>query len=365
MGFTAFHFLLFYPAMQLSPSSGNSNTHAVTGLLLFITGLLIVLVGVSLRSQADAENATTTVGITNATPVVSSVNVGYTSQTATGDSALALNEAETKHFYVFGTYSDENGCADVNASGTLRLVMYRTGSAATSTSAGACNTGSNLRYCYDDSLLGTYYSFISSMASNTCDGGTDTEADYEFTIKTKFYVDPTAPNTEFASETWQFNVYAHDAAGASGWNSVAKDVADLTALNLEDFAVAFGTLGIGESAISTSNEDIDFMIAPQNTGNRNTLDIGLSGTAMSCSLGTIPVGNIKYSTGTYDNAATYASYPGTLSTSNVSAGFYLGLARGAQDAELVTTNTHWGIQIPLGVNGDCAGTITFTAQAQP
>ncbi len=348
--------------MQSSPaSSSGSNIRAIMGLLLLITGLLIVLVGVSLRSQAD--DATTTVSIANATPVVADINIGYASQVATGDSALMLMEATTKDMFIFGSYSHANGCSSVNASGTIKLVMYRTGSAATTTSSGLCDAGPNTRYCYDETI-GEAYSSSSNIGS-TCLGGTDTTADYQFVVKMKFYADPTAANTEFASDTWRFHVYAVDGIGGIGTRSIDRDVADLTALDLLDSSIAFGTLAIGGNAIATSNFDIDRTVPVRNTGNRNTLDIGLSGTAMPCNRSTIPVGNIKYATGVHNASSTYASYPGTLSTSNVSAGFSLGIARGAQGAETVTTNTHWGIQIPLGVSGSCTGTVTFAAQAQP
>ncbi len=344
------------------------------GLLLFITGLLIVLVGVSLRSQADAENTTTAVGITNATPTVNTMLFGYATNTEPNPtiSAFTLEEASTKDVHIFGTYSDENGCEDVSASGTMKLVFYRTGSAATSTATtGLCDAGANMRYCYDDTIGSPAY-VSSSNVGSSCTGGTDTTATYDFALKVKFYADPTSgsgTDTEFASETWGVHVYAVDAAYATGtrWSSIEMN--DLTALTLLDSTIQFGTLAVDAETISTSNGDTAKMVAAQNSGNRNMLDVGLSGTALTCSLGTIAVGQVKYATGTYDSGLTYTTYPGTLSSgSAVSAGFYLGIARGAEGVETgetVSTNTHWGIKIPTGVSGSCAGTITFTAQAQP
>ena len=330
---------------QSTPPSGG-NTHAVMGLLLFITGLLIVLVGVSLRSQAD--DTTTQATITNSAPTVNSpVNLGYASQTA-DTNPLTLTEGAPRTLYVFGEYTDTNSCLDVTTSGTMRLVFYRSG-----VSGGTACTESKLN-CLNENSSG-YTS--SSNVGGSCTGQSDTTADYQFSVPMQYYIDATDVGP-YSAQDWIAYVVAVDGGGAEGTRSSSgRELNTLEALTI-DASFDFGNVTLGSTNVHETNNDLTLT----NTGNDNTLDFRLSGTAMGCNGGgSIPVGNVKYVTTTY--SSTIGDYT-ALSTSPAYARISLTKRSIASNAPAVTS-TWLGVVVPsTGVAGVCSGSLTFTASAQ-
>jgi len=97
-----------------------------------------------------------------------------------------------------------------------------------------------------------------------------------------------------------------------------------------------------------------------NTGNKSTIGVQVksgAATAMTCTVGSIPVGNEKYhanSTTAYESKTALSDVDTTVD--DVSA---------AKTTDGISGNTDtigWGLQMPSsGVSGSCAGTVVFTA----
>ncbi len=321
------------------PMGGSNKSHLIIGLLLFIVGLLIILVAVSLRSQADDSTSSSTVN--NQAPTVDSITLSATSGGSSAAS-LDMNENSTKTAYVHGAYTDNNGCSEVATGGSFTLVLYR--SAVSNGSSCTRNDADCLR----SSTTG-YTCNYSSLPANTCAGDTDVTANYECSVPVQFFADPTDSGS-YSAQNWVALITATDSGSLAGTNSATTEVNTLTALNVGS-TISFGALALG----ATSSE---VALTVTNTGNNNALDVQTSGTAMACTVGTITLASekVKYSSSTGQAFGSMTALTGSAASLRIS------LTKSVDGGSASNTSTYWRLQLPSsGLSGSCSATVTFTA----
>jgi hypothetical protein len=185
-------------------------------------------------------------------------------------------------------------------------------------------------------------------------GGSDLDATFTCTVNVQFYADPTDSGT-YATTDWTATAQPYDNAGTVG--TTASDTIEMNTLVALDVTatINYGTLALGANTGTT-----DQTTTVTNTGNTQ-IDIQLDGygstdgdgKAMVCTIGSIPIGNERYSlTAATDWASKtqLTDTPTTLTTFD--------LPKGASS----TKNVYWGLGLPTtGVGGTCSGKVNFTA----
>lgn len=231
---------------------------------------------------------------------------------------VSLNPDSTVIVICNSTFSDEDGYANVTS---VNATFWD----ATSSSEEASDD-ENDHYTNSSCSIGTNTSNISAPV--TC------------TFEVEYYANA-------AAWTCKINVF-DDASSASNQTDTTVDT--LLALSIPD-SVNFGEMDRG--GISTDlSENVTTV---QNAGNVQ-IDVNLSGDAMGCTVGVVPVGNIKYSD--IDDTAYNSMTALTGDTIN------LDLNVTQQTGAITTKDIFWKIKIPdTGVGGSCTNTITFTAVA--
>lgn len=238
--------------------------------------------------------------------------------TVTVTDPIDLSAGSTKAITCNATFSDADGWANVSS---VNATLWDVAASAEGNA-----DDSNDHYTNASCSIGTNTS--ESDAPATC------------TFDLQYYAN---------NGTWTCKIRAYDAA-ASGTNQTNTTINTLLALNIPS-TINFGTMSLGDTSTNTTENETSV----ENYGNV-LIDVDLSGDDMSCSSGTIPVGNIKYSD--TDNTA-YASMT-ALTTSATT----LNLNVAQRTNGVSTKTTYWKIQIPsTGVGGSCTNTITFTAVA--
>jgi len=139
----------------------------------------------------------------------------------------------------------------------------------------------------------------------------------------------------------------------------------------ESSSIFFGSMLPGDTGSQYAPDVVSINATTNNTGN-TVINIRVDGGSdyMNCTVGAIPVGNIKYDV---SNGTAYASACGTLTSSVQWSGgcsqFNLGDCSGTCLASTYNTikSSYWGISIPAsGVGGTCNRPIVVTgAQANP
>jgi len=294
-----------------------------------MTILSLVVLSTPTVMAADGTNtAVTGATVTNSLPVSSAVDITLT--------AIDLTEATHTHVAVTATVTDNNSCEQITG---VTAKLYRTDLTSNCTAP-------DLNNCLSPVAM----TIVES--GNTCTpGGTDLSADYTASIEVLYYADPTDDNV--LGPTWSVHVIPSDAGGAgtAGTDDTAE-MNTLTALNVST-PIAYGPLAL--SGVTADTTDYDTTVT--NTGNKATIGVQVksgAATAMTCTIGTIPVGNEKYddvSTTAY--ASKIALTAGDVTVADVSA---------AKGVSSNTDTVGWGLQMPAsGVSGTCAGTVVFTA----
>lgn len=149
--------------------------------------------------------------------------------------------------------------------------------------------------------------------------------------------------------TWTCKIRSYNSTSDSASNETNVTVNSLVSLEVTESAINFGTLNLG----NTSQEDVNSTIT--NTGNI-IMDVGLSGNALSCSSGSISVGNIRYS------SLSGTAYNSMVSLTGIAKTLVMALDKSTGPAS--TGLIYWKISIPSsGVGGTCTNTITFTAKS--
>lgn len=206
-------------------------------------------------------------------PVINSVTI---SESSMGGPTASINllENSEKNIYIYGSFSDENGCADVKTGGSFKVAFYR------STVSTTYECGANDLYCYRGS-----YATNECLIWN-CDEGTETTSNYECTLPLQYYTDATDVGL-YSDANWTAYVEAKDAAETSGVLTSSTEVNSLAAIQIGG-ALNYGTLNLG----ATSTQQY---VTITNTGN-TTIDFQIIGQDMYCGTGMIPAGKQHYTT---------------------------------------------------------------------
>lgn len=320
--------------VSTSASGGNSSTHLLYGALFTAIAIVALVALVVLRSQTDTSSTSTTVG--NAAPTLDSV-VTSTTQGGVDVAAVTLTENTNTTTWFRATATDNNGCEQIDAASNYTGKVYRT-----NVTGGASCTADN-NDCY---TLGS----ITVVAASCAAGGADLSAQADGNVALAHYTDPTDAGAPQAATNWTASVTVTDDASAAATGTDAFEVSSLIALDVTG-TIPYGSIALG----ATSTQQATTVT---NTGNRN-MDAEVSGTAMTCGIGSVAVGQQKWSLTTgfaYDTAGT--ALTGTAVNSQNST------AQRTNDATASTTSEYWLVRLPgTGVQGSCTGTNTFTAIA--
>jgi len=253
-------------------------------------------------------NVTSTVNITNAYPVITSVII---------DQNILLNAGTTKTVYCNATMYDWNGYADiVNVNATI---------------------WENLTYT-QDAALNNNSKYINQTCNRT--QGNSFYANYTCAFNIWYYAN--------SSTDWVCNVTVIDATNFTASRLNTTTISQYYALNVTPL-IDYGNLAVGDTSINTTANITNF-------GNMN-INISVNGTNMTCDVaGKIPVEYQKFSS---DPSIDYASKT-ALSTNlqNIS-----NLTVPKRMTTLDWNITYWQVQVPAIENpfGRCNGTIVFTA----
>lgn len=342
--------------------TNDSRQHLIFAVLLGIAGLLIILIFVTIKSQADdTQDASTSAGVTNKSPTIDSLYITDVAYNGSG-TTLDLTENTLTNVYIYGTYSDDNGCDEVATStgggsgyaAGVTTSLYRSG-------AGIGCTATT-ESCYTGISCNTY----------ACTpGGTDTTGSFACTTTVQYYAEPTDSGT-YSAQTWKATATSGDkywdGTSITGGNVTTVGVASSTSSGVELSAlvalglgsdgnggsIAYGSLALGGTSAA------DVTLALKNTGNV-TMIPQVSGTAMTCSNGqTITAGYQKYAT------STGVAYGSKKALTGSAVGIFHATNCFAVSTSTFnsTTNTQWMIQLPsTGIAGTCSGTNTVNSVA--
>jgi len=305
---------------------------------LMILVLIGLMIGLNFRTpKVKADEASSSASVTNALPVASSVSIDSAA------ASITLTEATTKTVTATFNVTDDNGCEDIDSHATndTVAVLYRT-----NVTGGAG--------CTPDAL--NCYSMSCSQDAGSCTaGGADLAATYTCTASVQFYADATDAGTYITTD-WTATATPRDNAGTDGTTAADTIEMDtLTALNVTT-TIAYGALALGANTTTTDQTTV-----VTNTGNNDPIDIQLDGYgatdgdgySMTCTIGTITIGNERYSLTAATDWSTKTQLTDTAA--NVTT---FDLAKGASS----TKNVYWGFGMPsTGVGGSCTGKVNFTA----
>lgn len=307
-------------------------------LIAVFVGILLVGGGLYFTNFVEADTASTTVDVGNATPSVSDVEIDN------GASSITLIPNTITTVDISATISDNNGCNDVFTGGSITAVFYR------SDVSGGSGCTSEASQCYRNLTL--------TEINDSCATEGDTSGNASTTVEVWFFADATdASSTLYSAATWQVAVTATDGDGASASSTdlvSPPNVDTLSAINVENstinFALDSGTLIPGTtSTVADINRSTTTVV---NTGN-STIDLSIEMDPMISGGNSIGAENQKFDT----SAVGYESlsYTGTTTVSNFN------LAKATTSTAPSSIATFWGISIPAGQStGTYSGTDTFT-----
>ena len=154
--------------------------------------------------------------------------------------------------------------------------------------------------------------------------------------------------------TWDCAILGKDSFSNYATSTGNNSVDQLVALTVYEQGISFGVMSIGSNSSVANSTNVT------NQGNV-AIDIKVSGNAdMSCTSGTLGIGNIGYnvSSGNYDSMSSKM----LSTTPTLEPAFNLGI-EGAATPEGVpsTKNEYWTLRVPQGVGGFCNNTITVMA----
>jgi hypothetical protein len=309
--------------------------HYIVGILLGIVGLLIILIFVSLNSQADDNQGTASTTISNTAPTITAISLsgsGYSGGTHTGV------ENTTTSLVWSITYTDSNTCDEVENSGSFVSKLALT------SAIGSCTTGStDYLDCYEENSYSGAFT-----CTNDCTGTGDTEGTITCTFPLEHYV---------IDGTWTASTSISDGSGGAVSTSTTFTVAKVTALELVDTVIDFGTLALG----AESNEATTIV---RNYGNDNGMGISVYTTDMNCSASEdgIDASQMKVSSSTQGNQNWDSTAYLQLTTTTQSINATLG--RQTVSTTESSSTLYWALKIPAsGVSGTCSSTVTVVGVA--
>ena len=288
--------------------------------ILFWTIILFVVFLVALQTsnqlaQADSDTADTLTVIGNATPTLGSLTPNAPSLQENGNTASAT---------ITAVVTDNNGYGEISA---ITAVFYDKGASQDNT----CSA--NAQKCYTGITCTT-----SSCASLQCD--------VSCSVSLWHYTN--------ASSQWEWYIQAFDGTATGTATSSAVTIDALTALDVTEASINYGTLSLGATSTEKS-------VTVSNTGNKNGLNTGIKeSVAFACTVGSITSNASQgqhYSTTTsfaYSDGTVLATTTTTLATA---------IAQGSDGTHAPSSLIYWLLVVPgSNVSGSCTGTDYFEAQ---
>ena len=328
-------------------------THWVLGGALLLIGLFVIIALIMIRTQAQD----VTVDISNATPTLSGgtakIIAGTTASTdgaitAAGNvDPITLTAGTTTAYSFVITATDTNGVADLDTEAT--------GIYFEDTTTAACSADNN--DCYRD-IPGAAEACqkVAIDATNTW---------YRCDFQLEYYTNASSDG----AEAWDVDFSVEDAADAGAtYTAYTNEISELVAGTFP--TVAFGSLALGASTTAGTNQDVTH----QNQGNDVIdYDVNLDDATIDCTTGTIPVGNVGWSTDVGGGDADSGSDDNTLTA--VAQDLDIDIAVRTADGGTAGPNnpvvggddsvySYWNISIPAsGVLGSCTEGLTVAAKA--
>lgn len=147
--------------------------------------------------------------------------------------------------------------------------------------------------------------------------------------------------------TWTCKIRSYNSTNDLASNETNATVNSLIALNVTEATIDFSTLALG----ATSASDVTATV--QNSGNVQ-IDVNLTGSAFSCTTGSLTLENVHYS------ASSGIAYGSMTALSGTTTNLDLNVAKSTGVSS--TALTYWKISLPAnGAGGTCTNTITFSA----
>lgn len=299
--------------------------------------LVLLLISLSFfvpQFPASADDVQSSANPGNTPPTASSVDIDNAATT------IHLTENTTTKVTVTATVTDNNGCENISSA---QVKLFRTDIGASASD--------------DDN---NHYTVSASQDNGSCTpGGSDLSATYTATVAVNYYADPTDPGSVHADTNWTAEVTPSDSAGTGKAATDTIEMSTLTALNTTA-SVAYGEVSLG-----TTTAAVDQTVVVTNTGNEG-IDVDLDGygstdgdgLAMTCTIGSIPIGNERYS------ATANTDYSAKTPLTDTATKLDLDIPQRTDGAS--TGNVYWGLAMPAqGVSGTCNGKIVFTANSDP
>ncbi len=305
---------------------------------LFIFGLVVITSAVLIR--VNAVTPSTNLTIDNVNPTVVSVKLCAGTGNPSGcahESNVVLTGGTTTTYSIAGVIEDANGIDDIVA-----LTGY----------FGRTFTGCpapNLNSCYQVDFNDCDFAVINA-----------TSGTYECPISVVHYAEATDDASllsegAYPTDDWTTRVLVQDAGNLSSGNPYAtsevNSLRDLSACS----SINYGTLANGASSSTGIGCNI------QNDGNVD-IDIEISGTAMTCTVGSIPAGNqlADITNGSYASMAV----SGTADSYTITPATYSDIVLNKRTSSVVTDDLYHTITVPFAVSGSCSGTNTISAVAE-
>jgi len=273
---------------------------------------------VTLYVMEGVTTTTTATTTSNAIPVVGGI---------TGDNPIILIAGGYKNVQYNVTVSDDDGCDDLNY---YSSVIWDDNVAK--------HNGPE-----DNNKL-----YRNNTCNLTCNGYTGVVS---CNFRMIYY--------SVASNSWAVNITVDDGS-ATGYNVTWNvNVSSLAAVNLTSQIINFSAGASGGRLNLSEITSWDTQLNVQNLGNIEE-DMLVSGSDMTCTLGTIPTGNVKYhtSSGLDYTTGSMCVLTGTNTDTCNALKTDFNLPK-TSDGVPSTKNVYWKLKIPGGgVSGRCNGTLT-------
>lgn len=313
--------------------SMHDRQHYLFAVLLGIAGLLIILIFVTIRSQAS-DIATSTTSISNTVPTINSITVATVSLDA-DVSTVNPTESSTTNVFVHGTYTDNNGCDEVT-SALVTTTVYLT------TSGVTCDK--NEVDCYKDT------SASASCAVSSCSGGTDETGVYECTLPLYYFA---------TTGGWTASVTLNDGTGDSTASTDTFTYSGLTGISVPS-SMDFGNVAYGATS-GTTTDAATYTVT--NSGNNNATTVTVNGTDLTCTDGTIATSSVRITSSTPGSGCSTYSGMKQLATAASDLGITITKATASSTPSTATLCARVQATPKTGsvLSGACAGTATFVA----
>ena len=324
---------------------------AIACTFLVVFGLSLIM----LNTQADQADPVVDIG--NELPTVD-VSITTSSGGSYVFSDLDLTTFTTTTIFVSGTITDSNGCTDVTVDGTVGVAVVRTSEFANC--IGAPPAAVDDLNCYFATIPSYQPAFGGepTCSFSDCTGDSDTTMTYECVLDIEHFADATdvGSTPDFSGEEWTVRVDVLDTPPPTGSFVTVTTTFEMNTLTAIDIGVD-PEINYGTLTLAATSSPIT--LAVNNAGNDASLGLEIAGTVMTCDIGTMAVGQQKFSSSSED----YEDMPLTLSGVNQNIG--LTVYKQQVSTTLATSNTYWALQVPTtGVAGACTGTVTISAISQ-